>query len=49
MDEVPTLMDKKAFDWSIPKLWICPRCWWRKLSKEAVVRCERCGFRDDGS
>jgi len=40
-------MDKKAFDWSLPRLWVCLVCFKTLWTKDSEPRCPRCGFKEN--
>jgi|GEM_PF-1474727 hypothetical protein len=46
MPASPVQTYAKWSDWIPPLPWICPRCLWEILTREASPRCGRCGFHE---
>jgi rubrerythrin len=42
-----TAAPARTFDWAPARTWTCPRCQIALLTREASVRCPRCGAVED--
>jgi rubrerythrin len=38
----------RTYDWTRPARWVCPRCDFATLTREAAPRCSACGYRESG-